>query len=210
MLFVLQNSLCSSGADHLIGSEDDGKGIGYKHKLVESRSGCKVHLSGKHDPIKIDITSSSSLNVGKGISMIEESLVDFISDENSSIRMLYELMLTATGSFKIEKKEYEGCRVVRRVYNGVKNWSVLFDLPYSVRGGSKQYHGKFLTLVDLPMPDDCIIEVFGDDFDVPLAHTSPFALIRGIKLKDVTDVVLMVRDKMKRHQGRGCGCVPKW
>jgi hypothetical protein len=197
-------------ADHLIGSEDDGKEIGYKHKLIESRSDCKVHISGKHEPMKIDITSSSSLNVVKGIIMIEESLADFISDENSTTRMLYELFSTATGSYKIEKKMYEGCQMVRRVYNGVKNWSVLFDLPYSVRGGSKQYHGKFLTLVELPMPDDCIIEVFGDDFDVPLARTSPFVLIRGNKLKDVTDVVLLVRDKMKRHQGRGCGCTPKW
>ncbi len=188
----------------------NGEGVGYKQKMIESRSDCRVHISGKQNPMKIDITSSSPLNVAKGISLIEESLADFISDENSTTRMLYEIISTATGCYKIEKKKYDDCQMVRREYNSDKNWSVLFDLPYSVRGGSKQYHGKFLTLVELPMPDDCIIEVFGDDFDVPLAHTSPFVLIRGNKLKDVTDVILLVRDKMKRHQGRGCGCTPKW
>ncbi len=206
--YVLQLTLFVY-ADHLIGSEDDGKGIGYKHKSIELRSGCKVHLSGKQNPMKIDITSSSYQNVAKGISMIEESLVDFISDENSSIRMLYDLMWSAEGSFKVKRND--GCNMVYREMNGIQSWCALIDLPYKEREEGKiEYHGKFLTRLELPLAGDCVIELFGDDFDVPLAYTSPFVLIRGTKHKDVKDAVLQVRDKMKRHQGRGCGCTPKW
>ena len=158
--------------------------------------------------MKIDIHSSSPQNVAKGISMVEESLVDFISDENSSTRMLYELMWTAEGSYRVKK--HDSCNMVYRELNGVQSWLALFDLPYKVRkGGHREYHGKFFRL-DLQLSGDCTIELFGDDFDVPLAHASPFVLIRGTKHKDVKDAVLLVRDKMTRHQGRGCGCTPSW
>ena len=61
-----------------------------------------------------------------------------------------------------------------------------------------------------PLSGDCKIELFGDGFGVPLEHASPFVLIRGTKHKDVKDAVFAARDAMRRHQGRGCGCTPKW
>lgn len=194
--------------DHLIGYKNDGLDSGYRIKRIESMTGCKVHISGKHHPMKIDITSNMFQNVTKGISMIEESLMKFVSDENSEKRMLYELVSTAEGTYKFKRNN--GLRMLYRN----NEWWALFDLPYNVRGNSGEYHGKFLTHLQPSLSGDCRIELFGDTFGVPLEHTSPFVLIRGTKHKDVKDAVSIVRDKMRRHQnrgpGRGCDCTPKW
>ena len=171
-------------------------------------TGCKVRISGKHHPMKIDITSNSIQSVAQGISMIEECLMEFVSDENSEKKMLYELASTAEGSYKFKRND--GLRMLHRD----KEWWALFELPYKDRGNSGEYHGKFLTRLQPSLSGDCRIELFGDTFGVPLEHVSPFVLIRGTKHKDVKDAVSIAREKMRRHQnrgpGRGCDCMPKW
>ena len=150
--------------------------------------------------MKIDITSSSPRNVAQGISMIEESLMEFVSDENSEKKMLYELVSTAEGSYKVIKND--GFRIIYR--DKEKEWWALFELPYHT--GSGKHHGNFLT--NIQIPEDCKMELFGVN-GVPLEHASPFMLIRGTN-KDVKTAVSAVRDKMRKHQGRGCNCTPKW
>lgn len=171
-------------------------------------TGCRINISGRYHPMKIKISSNSDQNVAKGISMIEESLVKFVSDENSDKRMLYELVSTAEGTYKLKRNDGFGM-LFRN-----KKWWALFDLPYKDRGNSGEYHGKFLTQLQPPLPGDCRLELFGDTFGVPLEHTTPFVLIRGTKHKDVKDAVSLIRVKMRKHQnrgtGRGCDCTPKW
>ena len=153
----------------------------------------------------IDITSSAPENVAQGISMIEESLMEFVSDENSEKKMLYELLSTAQGSYKV--KINDRCGMIGRG----NEWWALFDLPYKSYGDSTgQYHGKFLTQLQPEMPGDCKLELFGNAFGVPLEHTSPFVLIRGTNHNDTARAVSVARDKMRQHQGRGCNCTPKW
>lgn len=153
----------------------------------------------------IDITSSAPQNVAQGISMIEESLMEFVSDENSKKKMLFELLSTAQGSYKV--KINDRCRMVNRD----NEWWALFDLPYKrYADATGQYHGKFLTQLQSEMPGDCKLELFGDAFEVPLEHASPFMLIRGTNHNDTVRAVLVARDKMRQHQGRGCNCTPKW
>ena len=190
---------------HILGVKDDESTgpTGHKTKRIESMARCKVRISGKLHPMKIDITSSLPRNVAQGISMIEESLKEFVSDENSEKKMLYELLSTAEGSYKVKRNE--GCRMLYRD----KEWWALFELPYHQGGG--QYHGNFLIHSQSQMPGDCKIELFGDTFGLPLEHASRFVLIRGTKHKDVKDAVSVVRDKMRKHQSeRGCNCTPRW
>lgn len=192
---------------HLLGVEDGGL-TGHKTKQIESMTSCRISISGKHHPMKIDITSNSARNIAQGTSMIEESLVEYISDGNSEIRLLYDLIATAEGSYRFKKND--GWGMLLREYEGVKSWWALFELPYKgYEGSDGEYHGKFLTRLK-PLSGDCKIELFGDGFGVPLEHASPFVLIRGTKHKDVKDAVFAARDAMRRHQGRGCGCTPKW
>lgn len=184
---------------------------GHKTMRIESLTSCKVHISGKEHPIKIDITSNSAQNIAQGVSMIEESLMEFISDENSEKRMLYELISTVEGSYRVHRND--DCRMLLREYAGIKSWWALFELPYKEGEEGGVYHGKFLqhSLSKTPLPGDCIIELFGEDFGAPLEHASPFALIRGTKHKNVKEAVSMVRHAMKRHQvDHGCDCTPKW
>jgi len=198
---------------HLLGVKDDG--FGHKTKHIESMTSCRISISGKHHPMKIDITSNSALNIPLGISMIEESLVEYISDGNSEIRLLYDLIATAEGSYKFKRND--GWGMLLREYEGIKSWWALFELPYKAKEGGKagEYHGKFL--LNLPLQGDCKIDLFGDTFGAPLAHTSPFVLIRGTKHRDVKDAVSEVRNAMIKHQSRRrgdkggvCGCTPKW
>jgi len=190
---------------HLLGVKIDGS-TGYKTKRIESMTSCKVSLSNKRHPMKIEITSTLPRNVAQGISMIEESLTEFVSDENSEKKMLYELLSTAEGSFNVKRND--DCRMISRG----KEWWALFELPY--HKGHGQYHGKFLIHSQSQMPGDCKLELFGDTFGVSLEHASPFVLIRGTKHKDVKDAVSIVRDKMRKHQNRrpgaACNCTPKW
>ena len=191
---------------HLVGVKNDGS-TGHKMKQITgSLVNSKVIISGKCFPMKINILSSSPRNVAQALSMIEESLMEFLSDENSEKKMLHELLSTAEGSYNVKRNdEY---RMVCRD----KEWWALFELPYHTDSG--QYHGKFLTKINLEMPGDCKIELFGDTFGVPLEHASPFVLIRGTKHNDVKDAVSALRDKMRKHQcrrpGEGCNCTPKW
>ena len=184
---------------HVVGIKQDGS-TGHKTKRIALTSGCKVHIAGKKSSgMKIHITSSSSQNVAQGISMIEESLMEFLSDENSEKKMLYELLSTAEGSYNFRRSS---CGMIYRD----KEWWALFELPYHTNTG--QYHGKFLTNFDSEMSGDCKIELFGDTFGIPLDHALPFVLIRGTKYNDVKDAALAARDKMRQHQGRGCNCTP--
>ena len=96
---------------HLIGV--NGEGTGHKSKWIESMTNCKVRISGKHHPMTIDITSSLPGNIAQGISMIEESLMEFVSDDNSEKKMLHELLSTAEGSYKVRRNN--GCRLCEMV-----------------------------------------------------------------------------------------------
>lgn len=191
---------------HLVGVKNDGS-TGHKMKQIGSLVNCKVIISGKWiPPMKISILSSSPRNVAQGISMIEESLMEFLSDENSEKKMLHEMLLTAEGSYKVKRND------AYRMLCRDKEWWALFELPFHTESG--QYHGKFLTKINLELPGDCKMELFGDTFGVPLEHASPFVLIHGTKHNDVKDAVSALRDKMRKHQcrrpGEGCNCTPKW
>lgn len=207
-IFVFSYIIANTG--HLVGIKGDGSS-GHKIMRIESITSCKVRISSKDHPMKIDITSNLARNIAQGVSMIEHSLMEFISDENSEKRMLYELISTAEGSYNFKRND--GCRMLLREYAGIKSWWALFELPYKEREDGGEYHGKFLQKLrsKLPIPGDCIIELFGGDFGAPLEHASPFVLIRGTKHKDVKEAVSMVRHAMKRHQvDKGCDCTPKW
>ena len=112
---------------HLLGVKDGGL-TGHKTKQIESMTRCRISISGKHHPMKIDITSNSARNIAQGISMIEESLVEYISDGNSEIRLLYDLIATAEGSYRFKKND--GWGMLLREYEGVTSWWSLFELPY--------------------------------------------------------------------------------
>ena len=147
----------------------------------------------------ISINAGAPGNVEQGISMIEESLMEFLSDENSEKKMLFELLSTAQGSYYVKRNHGYGM-----IYRG-KEWWALSELPYHIESGKR--HGKCLT--NKRMPGDCKMELFGDIFGVPLKHASPFVLVRGTTHKDVKDAVSVLRDQMRQHQGR-CICTPRW
>ena len=200
---------------HLIGADEAGKSTGYKVRRIRSESSCKVHITERFKPMKVEIvsTSNSTGEFFHGIRMIEESLMDFIGDQNAGKKMLYELSSTAevTPNARHLFGRNDNFRMVLREYDSVKYWSALFELPYLKRENVNEYHGIFLSNLRGPLSKrDCIIELYGDKFGLPLAHTSPFVLVRGKRHKDVKDAVCVVNDAMKRHQGKGCGCTPKW
>ena len=186
--------------DHLIGVGGVGKKAGHKTKLISSMTRCKVHIS-PQKPMKIVIASNSAHNVERAIGMIQESLVGFLSDESLQKRLLFELALFATGSYKIQRDD--SSKLLLHNYDGQKKWCALFNLPTS----GKTCHGNFVTSLKLPAGNHSSIEVFGDK--KPLRYAEPYVLISGPKKADVKVAVSWVDDVMRRHQ-QNCGCKPKW
>ena len=206
--FAVQlHSFFTSITVHLIG----------KAKSIKSSTNCLIRISGHDANERMRITieclnrdSQSKLNSLRHANrVIEKALVEYLADESSEKRLLYDLAVTAVDSCQLIiqrdstsgllQKEILGCR------GAPKEWWRLFELP-CVR--DKHPHDlSFFEELKVPKGSDCKIEVFKRSLKVPLA--SPYVLVSGTKQLDVKNAAMMVADAVRRHQ-RFCHCRPKW
>ncbi|KAL7459828.1 hypothetical protein ACHAWC_011635 [Mediolabrus comicus] len=202
---------------HLIGVR------GNKTKAIQSETGCNIRILDKQGPMKIVFTSTSVQNVKRAFGMIKQSIVEFLSDENSENRLTYELVTTATGSLcrTLFKQDASSGLLLLKSRDGVKRWSRLFELPCCEEGEGNDCHGSNLDLKfnghchgsnpDLKSSglesSDCRVVVFERSGKVPLA--SPYIYVSGSKLKEVKSTTSLLVDSMRKHQ-RLCPCRPKW
>lgn len=192
--------------DHLIGHG------GRNTKAIRSKTKCTCNVSNENgQPMTILITSvadrPSFLAVTVAKRMIVESLLDFLEDSNSEDRLVYELAMTAKGTYNFRQKDgvvqQECWRTNRRT------WMKLVELP-SIRhtNGDLVPHGRYLTggpVQQLLVGDTrCSVDAYCFQDSTPRL-SGPYALVCGDTLHEVQDVAKRVSDQVHRHMHE-CKC----
>ena len=139
-----------------------------------------------------DVTQTSpNFNVAKAVALIEQSILEFLSDKDTEKKMLYDLAANAKGSSKMFPQDRG---VVLRKYDGVKKWSRVLGLPYIWRKQGDD-HVKWLQDLKTLQRNECKIEVF--DY---LSRTNPYVFISGSKKKEVQQIVAEVASAMRSRR----------
>lgn len=216
--YKLQNIVFSSTyvslKVHLMGVKDGETGCNIE--WIRTMTDCSVQIS-NGSPMRVSITCNNSImpysadNVTKAVSMIEQSLIDYLSDQNSVKRLLYELSSTATGSYADNRlpREFKSEGLVLKYNDGQKSWWRLFDLPCKWREGTGGDHDRCLWKLKSFGVNATKVQLFGNNFGVPLEHAAPYIIIMGVNLSDVRKTTLKIVNVVKRHQCQ-CNCRPKW
>jgi hypothetical protein len=182
---------------------------GEKTKAIRSKTGCNIHILDKQAPMKIVFTSASVQNVKRAFVVIERSIVEFLSDENSKKRLIYDLAISAKGSHNIQETSHD---LLLTHHRGVKRWWVIIDLPcmpYSAEDECLYYNGKCLEELEL-QDTGCRVELFSKRFgNHPPTHAAPYVLVSGKDEANVNVAITRVMKVMKKHQLR-CSCLPRW
>ncbi|KAK1740369.1 hypothetical protein QTG54_009319 [Skeletonema marinoi] len=193
---------------HILGVDENGE-MGHKTRQITSATTCwvSVSINENREPMTITIKCFSSVtqsrpgsNVTKAIDMIEDSIVEFLADRDSEKKLLYELAVRATGSYKFPYDH----GFVQRKYDGVRKWCRIIDLPCKWREGSGGDHEKCLQDLKTLQRNECEIEVFDGK-----SRPAPYVMICGAKKKDVKKITSEVFNAVKSHQSK-CNCRPKW
>jgi hypothetical protein len=136
--------------------------------------------------------------------MIQRSLMEFMGDEGSNGRLLYELMTNLKGSINVEHRYGVSDGLVRQTYHGVMVWMKLLELPYNECEGKYHAHGNFLLLdnVQEELTHDtpgCKVDVYGFGNNTPV-FCDPYVLISAKRKEEVKIVAERVTDKLLLHQ----------
>ncbi len=204
-IYISSFSHLFSAEGHLIGED------GHKTRYIKSTTTCSVRIT-RHDdatkgPMTITITSGSScdvtqtspyLNVGKAVALLEQSILEYLSDRDTEKKMLHELAAKANASFKLFPRE---SGAVQRRYDGVKKWSRVLGLSYNWRQQGDD-PDKWLQDLKTLQSNECKIEVF----DYP-SRTNPYVFISGRK-REVQRITTEVASAMRMRSRRKSG--PKW
>ena len=143
--------------------------------------------------------------------MIEDSLLEFLNDESSEGRLLYEwaLSLQTNSNFMHLHKGENG--LVRQdshtKYREV--WMKLLELPLADYNGQLVLHGKDFLGRHVKQElkagtSNCSIRVYGFEGQIP-ELCDPYVLMYGMKKEDVNLIADNVEDKLLKHQ-EGCHC----
>eukprot|EP00579_Thalassiosira_antarctica_P025753 CAMPEP_0202018022 /NCGR_PEP_ID=MMETSP0905-20130828/38520_1 /ASSEMBLY_ACC=CAM_ASM_000554 /TAXON_ID=420261 /ORGANISM="Thalassiosira antarctica, Strain CCMP982" /LENGTH=92 /DNA_ID=CAMNT_0048578851 /DNA_START=1 /DNA_END=276 /DNA_ORIENTATION=+ len=80
--------------------------------------------------------------------MITESLFEFMDDEGSKRRLIYELAITAEGTYKFRRAGGGAVQIRHIEHRPV--WMTLLELPSAKFNGKLIPHGRFLLEYDAP------------------------------------------------------------
>ena len=158
--------------------------------------------------LRITIGTDENCRVRKARDMIQGSIIEFMDDEGSNGRLLYELMTNLEGSIN-----FDGVAngFVQQRYHGVMVWMKLLELPYFEFKGTYRAHGGFLQR-DIVQSElkygttGCKVDVYGFGNKTPLL-CDPYILISAVRKEEVNIVAERVTDKLLVHQGKchmGC------
>ena len=161
-------------------------------------------------PTKINIKADNFSNipfrdVREALKLIDASLLEFVQDSSSWMRLLYELAMTATGTFMFKKVDGAIQRDCHKTHRSV--WMRLFELPSVIENGMKRYHCGFLIQQDVQAwlkgnNTNISIEVYGFNMNqqsIPMA-SGPYVVVSGGHPTPVNEVAERVVSKITEHQ----------
>ena len=131
---------------------------------------------------------------------IENSLLDFLGNDGSKARLLFELAASLRTSCNIMRSK--GSAVHQRRYShSVSNdkvWMRLLELPSCKTNGEEAQIKMLLSMTT--QETDCSVETFFDQIDTPLKSCNPYVLIWGNHLGMVNSTTTLVYTALKGRQ----------
>lgn len=181
-----------------------------KQQKVKTETNCNFTIGLLETKIEIHrLDDSGRLNVAK--SMVIDSIIDFIGEENTNGKLLCELSPNSIyGPILIQQnsvvQQLDPDPVTKQL------WAQSLDLPF--HGQHATFHGRFLNnddILDEVQETDCWLQIYSGEFGSTLhhSHCKPYALIYGKKKSNVIRAVEAVKRAMRSHQ-RKCECTPRW
>ena len=175
--------------------------------MIKSSTNCSITVDGSNPQDEMRITiesfckdSKSKLNSIKHANhMVEKILVEYLADQDSMKRLLYDLSLYASDSLQWRDNNGELLLLHREIHDSQgsksKEWCYLHEL----RSG-REIHPDDLSSLRSKLPKgDCTIEVFVQSAKV--SREFSYVFVRGTKQLDVMNAALMVKDAVNRLQG---------
>lgn len=136
--------------------------------------------------------------------MVEEILVEYLADQNSMKRLLFDLSFSATDSLQWRDRNGELILLHREIYDSQgsksKEWWYLHELRFGQALSPHDLSSLRLILPKGVPKGYCMIEVFGHSAKV--SREFPYVLVSGTEQLDVKNAALMVKDVLLRHQGQ--------
>lgn len=167
--------------------------------MICAESACSVSISHDNYGMTRVIIRSEDDNRGlrRARGLVEDSIIDFLNDENSHGRLLYDLATTASGSINFDHIRTSDGFVLQEKPKRV--WTKLIELPYSESNRGRKYHGKFLLPRQLKNEmihgTDCVIRIHAFKFE-PI-WCEPYILISSHRKEEVIIVAERVDDKLR-------------
>ncbi len=164
-----------------------------------------IHANFSYNGKALQISiGAESLHPQKARNMIQDSLIEFMDDEGSNGRLLYEIMTNLKESMDVDHRYGLSDGFVRHAYHGVMVWIKLLELPYYKCEGKYHAHGKFLLFDDIQEEltrdtPGCKVDVYGFGNNEP-AWCDPYILICARRKEDAKIVAERVTDKLLFHQ----------
>ncbi len=188
--------------------QDTGRDYLFSENLSQQHQEfCRNNI--KDENFRIIISENENRGLGKARGIIEGSLIEFLNDEGSNSRLIYELMTTLTGNLNREHVLTSNSLVHHDDPNRSRVWMKLLELPYFAFKGKHRPHGRFLqdyfVQKELTYGTDCSIIVYGFGYKTP-AYCDPYILISARKKEEVRIVEERVTEKLRAHQGACSMC----
>ena len=191
---------------HLVGEG------GRKQKDVSRATGCAFSIV-QHKAKILFKRAAEGCNIPAAMNMVLDSLIEFVNDENTSGKLLYELSSQTGEPAKIQLPS-----VVQNLDPTSRNgilWAISIDLPFHEQTG--QYHGIFFKTKEIILRkinsiQDCTFLLYGEEvggYKLSFPGCLPYVFISGRRKTDVLNAVDIVREEMHVHQRR-CSCTPTW
>jgi hypothetical protein len=188
---------------HLVGEEENGI-RGHKIRKIKQETKTSINISRccRRKSVPMIITIS-----GKGVTgarrLIMERLLEFLADPGSARRLVYEMGMSAEGTFQTQKVNFAVEQECHRSQKLV--WMKLLEFSSQELDGKLIYHGHFLLSDNLQRElihdTTCCIEVYGFKDDIPMM-SGPYVFIYGNGSDEVNEVAARVACLIKQHQQR--------
>jgi len=135
---------------------------------------------------------------------LQELLLDYVGNDGSRGRLIYELALSCWGAHRPKKST---CNAVnaRDPFDGDSGcrFITVLALPYHFNGGRRVYHAAQLlkanVLARIRNEANSYIKVVGDEFRVPVKFCDPYVLVVGSCYQDVDKAAEIVRGATDNH-----------
>mmetsp|Transcript_30474 Transcript_30474/g.56294 ORF Transcript_30474/g.56294 Transcript_30474/m.56294 type:complete len:523 (+) Transcript_30474:104-1672(+) len=211
---------------HLIGSKRFDERGQRTVKSIGRETNCGIRVNSNHReinhplaPIVITVDAFTRKSALRDLTYarlkLQELLLDYVGNDGSRGRLIYELALSCWGAHRPKKST---CNAVnaRDPFDGDRwgnKFMTILALPYHSSGGRKVYHdAKLLTahaLARIRNEAKSYIKLVGDEFRVPVKFCEPYVFVVASSLKDIDKAAEIVREVIDKHV-QLCSCKLSW